>query len=169
MCNRRFILGFFVAGALSFAPCAGAADGLSEKPAATDDEAVAWGGLVFAGPASASVEGVPEADIPVSFAALELRLRKVFPAERYTLVAQHTETILKDYESWVVPGKELFLKIDSRGPAGGGGTRIDLQVWSGDKILVKTDAVLRPDRLLFVAGPSWRGGRLLIAVSQLPR
>ena len=134
----------------------------SETKASED---VAWGGLIYAGPASATVEGVPASDIPESFAALKERLKKVFPAERYTLVAQHTEQILKDYESWVAPGKELFLKIDSRGPAASGGTLIDLQVWSGEKVLVKTDAILRPDRPLFIAGPEWRGGRLLVAVS----
>ncbi len=138
-------------------------------PAAASDtkppQTIAWGGLIYAGPTDTDVEGVPTAHIPKSFTPLQTRLKKVFPAERYTLIAQHTEQIFKDYESWVAPGKELFLKIDSRGPTPSGGTLIDLQVWSGEKVLVKTDATLHPDRPLIVVGPAWRRGRLLVAVS----
>jgi hypothetical protein len=72
--------------------------------------------------------------------------------------------IFKEYESWVVPSKELYLKIDSRGPAPGGGTRLGVQVWQGDKVLAKADAVLKPDEPLFIGGPQWRGGRLVFVI-----
>ena len=42
---------------------------------------------------------------------------------------------------------------------------LDLELWLGRKKTVKTDARLEGDRPLFVLGPQWRGGRLIIAVA----
>jgi hypothetical protein len=42
---------------------------------------------------------------------------------------------------------------------------LDLELWLGRKKIVKTDARLEGDRPLFVLGPEWRGGRLIIAVA----
>lgn len=129
-----------------------------EKGAAT--EAKVWGALIYAG--EGEVNGVEQPS--PAFESLKPRLAKVFKTEKFTVIAQHQQKIFKEYESWVVPSKELYLKIDSRGPAEGGGTKLDLQVWQDEKVLAKTDAVLKEDRPLFVGGPKWRGGRLIFVV-----
>lgn len=135
-------------------------------------EARAWGAIVYAGPeAIAGLEtgDAEDADAAVAararlFEGVRAKLVKSFPAERHVLLAEHTQKIFKEYESWVVPSKELFLKIDSRGPAKGGGTKLGVQVWQGEKVLAKADAVLTPDKPLFIGGPKWRGGRLIFVV-----
>ena len=129
-----------------------------DKGAAT--EAKVWGALIYAG--DGKVKGVEKTS--PAFEALKPRLAKVFKTEKFTVIAQHQQKIFKEYESWVVPSKELYLKIDSRGPAEGGGTKLDLQVWQDEKVLAKTDAVLKENRPLFVGGPKWRGGRLIFVV-----
>ena len=123
-------------------------------------EAKVWGALIYAG--EGEVKGVEKPSL--SFEALKGRPAKVFKTEKFTVIAQHQQKIFKEYESWVVPSKELYLKIDSRGPVEGGGTKLDLQVWQDDKVLAKTDAVLKENRPLFVGGPKWRGGRLIFVV-----
>ncbi|CAN5369218.1 hypothetical protein BH23VER1_BH23VER1_21950 [soil metagenome] len=131
---------------------------------AADSEARAWGALVYLGPGE--VEGLKEPS--PNFEAVRSRLGQVFPDHpKSTLIAQHTQEIFKEYESWVVPSKELYLKIDSRGRDESGGMRLDIQVWRDDKVLLKTNAVLSHERPLFVGGPKWRGGRLVFVIMLL--
>jgi hypothetical protein len=42
---------------------------------------------------------------------------------------------------------------------------LDLEFWLSRKKVLKTDLVLEGDRPLYVLGPIWRSGRLIIAVS----
>ena len=60
--------------------------------------------------------------------------------------------------------KDLFLKIDSKGPSDGGGMNLHLQFWRDQQVVVKTDTILKPDSPLFIAGPKWRGGQLLFVL-----
>jgi hypothetical protein len=43
---------------------------------------------------------------------------------------------------------------------------VHLQLWQDKKVLVKSDAVIRPGRPVFLGGPKWRGGRLVFVVMQ---
>ncbi len=96
--------------------------------------------------------------------ALEGKLKKVFPYSHFHLIGRHTQKVFKEYESWVVPSKDLCLKIDSRGPAAEGGVNVHLQLWQDTKVLVKSDSVLRADKPIFLGGPHWRTGRLIFVV-----
>ena len=92
------------------------------------------------------------------------RLGKTFKYGHSHLIGRHQQKIFKEYESWVVPSKDLCLKMDSRGPADGGGVKLHLQLWQDKKVLVKSDTILRKDRPVFLGGPNWRGGRLIFVV-----
>lgn len=97
-------------------------------------------------------------------ALMEERLKKVFKFSHFHLIGRHTQKVFKEYESWVVPSKDLCLKLDSRGMAAGGGVNVHLQLWQDKKVLVKSDSVLRLDKPIFLGGPNWRGGRLIFVV-----
>ena len=103
-------------------------------------------------------------DAPANLKDLPARLAKVFPFTRFEIIGQHHQDIFRQYESWVVPSKELFVKLDSKGPAEGGGMKLDLQFWREQEVLVKTDTVLRQGSPLFIGGPKWREGRLLFVL-----
>ena len=62
-----------------------------------------------------------------------------------------------------MPTKEVFLKIDSLGSAKGKGLRLNLQLWQDKNVLVKTETILRKEPL-FIAGPDWGDGRLIMVV-----
>lgn len=106
-----------------------------------------------------------EKSVPATtMASLRTRLAKAFPQKNYQLLGLHTQNLLKDYESWVVPSKELCLKIDSRGIAANGGINLHLQLWQEKKVLVKSDTILKPGQPIFIGGPDWRKGRLIFVV-----
>lgn len=101
---------------------------------------------------------------PATLTLLRTKLAKAFPQKNFQLLGLHTQNVLKDYESWVVPSKELCLKIDSRGLAENQGINLHLQLWQDKKVLVKSDTTLKPGQPIFIGGPDWRKGRLIFVV-----
>ena len=135
----------------------------STKPA-TDGQV--WGALIFATNETAQLTGTQEKPT-TKLENLEGRLGKVFPFKHFEILGQHQQDIFREYESWVVPSRDLFMKIDSKGPAddGGDGVKLHLQVWREQQVLVKSDAVLRSSSPLFIGGPAWKDGRLIFVLS----
>ena len=132
------------------------------KPA-TDGKV--WGALIYASKGEAAP--LPP-EVPGDLKDLPQRLAKVFPFTRFEIIGQHNQDIFRQYESWVVPSKDLFVKLDSKGPAEGGGMKLDLQFWREQQVLIKTDTVLRHGSPLFIGGPKWREGRLLFVLQLSP-
>jgi len=156
---RHFLTAFLFALASSSPLLAQAAAPVSVTVKAATDGNV-WGALIYASdkaPAESSAQ-------PAGFPGLFERLGKVFPYRHFVILGQHNQVIFREYESWVVPSKDLFLKLDSKGAARGGGINLHLQFWQGQQVLVKTDTVLRPASPLFIAGPKWRDGRLIFVL-----
>ena len=121
-----------------------------------------WGALIFA--SNAAQDPKEAAGLVEDFPDLAKRLGKVFPFTRFEVLGQHTQVVFREYESWVVPSKDVFLKLDSKGAATGGGLNLHLQFWQGQQVLVKTDTLLQPNSPLFIGGPKWRGGQLIFVL-----
>ena len=134
---------------------------LSAAKPATDGKV--WGALVYATDDIKGLTSSTEA-APADFADIPGRLGKVFPYQRFEILGQHLQDVFREYESWVVPTKDLFLKVDSKGPADGGGMNLHLQFWRDQQVLVKTDAVLKEGSPLFIGGPKWKEGQLLFVL-----
>jgi len=122
-----------------------------------------WGALIFATNDASQLTGAKE-PIHAELPRLNERLAKVFPFKHFEILGQHRQDIFREYESWVVPSRDLFMKIDSKGPADKGGVNLHLQVWRKQQVLVKSDAVLRKDSPLFIGGPPWKEGRLIFVL-----
>jgi len=91
--------------------------------------------------------------------------------KHYRLLGQDTQALLRSYESWARPLKpsdEVLVRFEAKGRATKKSVVLDLELWLGRKKVVKTDARLEGDRPLFVLGPEWRAGRLIIAVALAP-
>lgn len=130
------------------------------KPA-TDGKV--WGGLIYAS-SKADAKDMPKDDLPAGLRDLPERLGKVFHFQHFELLGQHDQDVFREYESWVVPSKDLFLKVDSKGRAKDGGINLHLQFWQEQQVLVKTDAVLRERSPLFISGPKWGDGQLVFVL-----
>ena len=131
---------------------------VTPKNAATDGHV--WGALVYA----SDVKPEKADPDPEEFPNLHARLGKAFHYKHFSVLGQHNQDVFRQYESWVVPSKDLFLKLDSKGAAANGGINLHLQFWHGQQVLVKTDLVLRESSPLFIAGPKWRDGRLIFVL-----
>jgi hypothetical protein len=135
---------------------------LPAKKPATDGKV--WGALIYATTDTAKLTGSAE-QLPANQKDLPARLAKAFtPYTQFEIIGQHLQDVFREYESWVVPSRNLFLKIDSKGPAADGGMNLHLQVWREQQVLVKTDTILRPGSPLFIGGPKWRDGQLLFVL-----
>lgn len=132
------------------------------KSAATDGKV--WGALVYAVTDKSKLTGAAE-KAPGLIPDLTDRLAKAFPFTDFEILGQHTQDVFREYESWVVPSPELFLKVDSKGPAEGGGLNLHLQFWRQQTVLVKTDTILRTGSPLFIRGPKWRDGQLIFVLA----
>jgi hypothetical protein len=132
-----------------------------------------WGALVFASnskPTEASAAEAKSEEAAANGKAAEVcpnlskRLGKVFPYSHFQILGQHTQVVFREYESWVVPSKDVFLKLDSKGAAINGGLNLHVQFWQGQQVLVKTDTLLQPNSPLFIGGPKWRDGQLVFVL-----
>ena len=141
------------------APAAGGVTPVSFEKAAKDGSV--WGALVFA---SNAKEAKADAKPIEEFPDLSQRLGKVFPFTNFEVLGQHTQVVFREYESWVVPSKEVFLKLDSKGAAINGGLNLHVQFWQGQQVLVKTDTLLQPNSPLFIGGPKWKDGQLIFVL-----
>lgn len=91
--------------------------------------------------------------------------------KHYRLIGHDQQPLLRSYESWAQPLKpsdEVLVRFEAQGQPTRKSAVLDLELWLGRKKIVKTDARLEGDRPLFVLGPEWRGGRLIIAVALAP-
>ncbi|MEO5713116.1 MAG: hypothetical protein ABIT37_06475 [Luteolibacter sp.] len=106
--------------------------------------------------------------------ATEKRLRSEerLNFKNYRALGQDVQPLLRSYESWAQPLKpsdEVLVKFEASSVPTDEMMKLDLEVWFSRKKVLKTDARLEGNRPLFVLGPEWRGGRLIIAVALAPK
>ena len=92
--------------------------------------------------------------------------------KNYRFLGEDSQPLLRSYENWAQPLKpsdEVLVRFEARSQPKPDSTRLDLELWLSRKKILKTDAVLEGDKPLFVLGPAWRGGRLIISVSLAPQ
>jgi hypothetical protein len=106
-------------------------------------------------------------------ADLEKRLRgeQRLRFKSYRVLGRDVQSLLRSYESWAQPLKpsdEVLVRFEARSRPTPEATGLDLELWLSRKKVLKMDARLEGDRPLFVLGPEWRGGRLIIGVALAP-
>jgi hypothetical protein len=120
-----------------------------------------------------ATDGDPDAagqkatEIPAATAE-RLRREERLRFKSYRLLGSDVQPLLRSYESWAQPLKpsdEVMVRFEAQGVPTSQVALLDLELWLGRKKTVKTNARLEGDRPLFVLGPEWRGGRLIIAVA----
>jgi hypothetical protein len=148
------------------APPAASASAAPVTPSVSADKTAkdgrVWGALIYATPKAP--EGKSEAASPPEFPDLQKRLGQAFPFKHFEILGQHSQVVFREYESWVVPSKDVFLKLDSKGASMDGSLNLHLQFWQGQQVLVKTDTVLRKGSPLFIGGPKWRDGQVIFVL-----
>jgi hypothetical protein len=85
----------------------------------------------------------------------------------YRAIGADSEPIFRSYENWAQPLKpsdEILVRFEARTQPSKDSVTLDLELWLARKKILKTDASLQSARPLYVLGPEWRGGHLIIAV-----
>jgi hypothetical protein len=97
-----------------------------------------------------------------------LRREERLRFKSYRVLGTDVQPLLRSYESWAQPLKpsnEVMIRFEAQGRPTSKTAILDLELWLARKKIVKTDARLEGNRPLYVLGPQWRGGRLIIAVA----
>lgn len=100
-----------------------------------------------------------------------LRSEERLRFKNYRILGQDVQPLLRSYENWAQPLKpsdEVLVRFEARSLPTAEVMGLDLELWLSRKKVLKTDARLEGKRPLFVLGPAWRGGRLIIGVALAP-
>lgn len=89
----------------------------------------------------------------------------------YRALGAERQAVFRSYENWAQPLKpsdEILVRFEARSQPVDGSISLHLELWLAKKKILKTDALMRAGRPLYVLGPEWRGGRLIISVALAP-
>lgn len=106
--------------------------------------------------------------------AVEDRLRgeEKLRFKHYRTLGHEVQPLLRSYENWAQPlrpSDEVMLRIEARSKSTQESTKLDLELWLSRKKILTTYVNLTGTQPLFILGPEWRGGRLLIGVALAPK
>lgn len=100
-----------------------------------------------------------------------LKSEKQLQFKSYRKLGADTQPLFRSYENWaqpLPPSDEILLRFEAQGRPLKDRLLIDLELWLSRKKIIKTDALLGDNKPLYVLGPAWRGGRLILAVELAP-
>jgi hypothetical protein len=123
------------------------------SPAQAGDQI--WSALVLATRES------DEATVPRQLEEFAPTMRKIFGYNTFYLLGQKKADIKQGDVEWLVPSKRIFLKVAvlKRQPTS---FRMKIELYDGESLLVTTEAVLARDAPLYIRGPQWGKGQLVI-------
>ncbi len=96
-----------------------------------------------------------------------LKNLKTIKFTHYRLLGEDQQPILRSYENWANPmknSKEILLSFQPRGKPIDDHLKMDLEFWQSHKKIMKSGPTLKKGKPLFIQGPAWRGGKIIIAV-----
>lgn len=98
-------------------------------------------------------------------------LKKAAEAPHYHLIGRDSAELRATYSIWLRPSPQFPLQIEHTGISEDGGLFLYWILWQKepvevrkDRELVKSNTILTQQTPLVIAGPKWRGGRLLFVV-----
>jgi hypothetical protein len=114
---------------------------------------------------------VPEALALEKGHVARLKALKGVDFENYAFMGVDEKPVWRSYTNWAEPMKgsqEILLSFEPNSEAGASGVRLDLELWQSKRKVMKTTQSLRTGKWLYIVGPKWRGGRLLLGIELLP-
>ncbi len=97
----------------------------------------------------------------------ELKSLKTIKFSKYRLLGEDQQSILRSYINWANPmndSKEILLSFQPIEKATADELKIDLEFWQSHAKIMKSGPTLKIGKPLFIQGPAWRGGYIVIAV-----
>lgn len=88
--------------------------------------------------------------------------------KHYREIGLDSKPLYRSYENWAQPlgtSDEVLVRFEAQSRPSKSSARLGLELWLSRKKVLKTDAEVSSERPLYVLGPAWRGGRLIISVA----
>jgi hypothetical protein len=149
-----------ICGALAYA----ATEGLASKVVATQPQPAGnsiWSALVLATNAAS-----PD-PAPAELREFAPRLKRVFGYNQFELIGSASNEIGDRAESWLVPSQSFWFGLKARRAVSKetrGGYLLSLQLFQDKRPLVDTEVKLAPGSPLFIRGPEYGKGQLIIVL-----
>ena len=100
----------------------------------------------------------------------KIRAIKKLSFEKYRSIGTETPEILRGYESWATPlrpSKEMLISFEPLSREGENKLQMVLEYWQSERKLFRTNPTLVKGKPLFLLGPEWRGGRVILKLQLL--
>lgn len=158
------LLAALICGALAYA----ATEGVASKVVTTQPEREAnkiWSALILA----TNDAGAKPA--PGELREFAPRLKRVFGYNQFELIGSATNEIGDRAESWLVPSQSFWFGLKARravSKEARGGFLLSLELFQDKRPLVDTDVKLAPGSPLFIRGPQYGKGQLIIVLQVQP-
>lgn len=133
----------------------------SPTPAATPPPNGVWSALVLA-----TNSPNPKAP-PAELEAFAPRMKRVFGYNQFELAGSAAQEIGDQSENWLVPSKTFWMGLKGRravSKEAQGGFLLSLQLFQDKRPLVDTEVKLAPGSPLFIRGPQYGKGQLIIVL-----
>jgi hypothetical protein len=122
--------------------------------------------LLFATAGEAKAAGDLAKEVSAS-EVKKLQAIKELKFKAYRLLGTDKPDILKGYESWATPlrpSKEILVSFQPIKRMDDGKLQMVLEYWQSKRKVFSTNPVLTKGKTLYLLGPEWRKGRLILAV-----
>jgi hypothetical protein len=114
-----------------------------------------WSALVLA------TKENPPSSIPQALREFAPAVKKVFGYNSLYLLGEKRRDLFSGGEEWLVPSKEFFFKVQclSQGPTS---YTLRIELYRDKELLVTTEAKLAKNAPLYIRGPAWGKGQLIL-------
>jgi hypothetical protein len=116
-----------------------------------------WGALLL------GTNRPPATPAPAELVPYQKRLSQIFGYTSFQVLGKSTHSFTADSEQWLIPGKTFSVHSIVQ-PTSDANFQVDLQLFQDKKELVQTVAKLGPGSPLFIRGPLYGEGQLIIAI-----
>ena len=147
------LLAFGLLAWLSCAAVAGAADSPSPPPAPR-----IWSGVVLA------TNGPHPGQAPERLRKYAGKLKNIFGYNQYELIGESSARMDDPNERWLVPSKDFSLSVRNQAVPGSRHPPTKISLFQGKHRLAEFETNLSAERPLFIRGPFYAGGQLVIVV-----
>jgi hypothetical protein len=116
-----------------------------------------WSGLILA------TNGAHPGQPPEHLRNVAGKLKNIFGYNQFEIVGEYSEKMGDANERWLVPSKDFYMSVQS-GTGPGGNHPMKIVLFQNRKRLAELEAHLGPDSPLFIRGPQYAHGQLVIVL-----
>ena len=102
-----------------------------------------------------------EKEVPAELQKFATKLGKVFGYNQFELIGQHAELMDDPRERWLIPSQNFCLRVEAKN-AVRTGYLLKMELFEDQQMLTHFEANLTAQSPLFIRGPLYAGGQLII-------